>query len=348
MNSKAPGVNRQEHKLTDPKKETAAKFVLTATAEQTKITRINKAKRDKPDARRLVSIDAFRGFTILAMLVVNNKVPGVPTPDHLTHASWSEGLHFADLIFPWFIFIVGVVVPYSGKAGAAWRHYAGILKRAVVLVLLGCLINSSYAGKPLFDFGVLQLIGISYFFAALAGGMRPGWRIGIAFALLVSHWAAVRFMPIPGVGAGVFTEKLNLIRYANKNYFEAYGLQGILSVGPAAALALIGTIFGDYMKRAEIAPERKWKGLMAGGVALAAAGLLWNLDVPFRKSLWTASYAVFASGTGAFLLGLFYWAIDIRGLRKWAFPLLVMGTNALVVFVGPVLINIHILREWTW
>jgi predicted acyltransferase len=309
-------------------------------------------KRDGTAARlssRLASIDAFRGFTILAMLIVNNKAPHAPVPEHLTHAMWSGGVNFADLIFPWFILLVGISIPFSSRAGAgtpAWRRFADVSRRAFMLVLLGCLINSSYAGHPIFDFGVLQLIGISYFFAALADGLSVRNRVAIAAALLAAHWAALRFIPIPGVGAGIFTEHQNFIRYMNENYFEPFGLDGVLSVATTTALALIGTAVGVIPCRRNDAPARiGWK-LIGLGAALALGGWLWGFDLPLNKPLWTSSYIVFAAGLGTLAFGVFYLTIDAWNRRRWAFPLVVFGTNALVAFVAPVLVNIHILREW--
>ena len=298
---------------------------------------------------RVVSIDAFRGFTILAMLLVNNKAPHTPVPAHLTHASWSEGLHFADLIFPWFIFLAGVVIPIAGRrAGEGLlKDYYKVLKRSAVLVLLGCLINSSYAGRPMFDFGVLQLIGFSYFFASVSMLLPGRWRGAAAAALLAAHWAAIRFIPIPNVGAGVFTEEINFIRYMNENYFEPIGMPGVLSVATTTALAIIGTLVGEYMKRQDVSRERKAAAICAAGAVLVLGGWLWNLDLPFVKKLWTSSYVVFAAGWGAIGLGLFYYIADVKGLRRWTFPFVVFGMNALVIFVLPVLVNIHFLREWT-
>src|SRR5437016_3794637 len=125
-----------------------------------------------PRARRLASLDAFRGLAIVGMLLVNNVALDTATPRPLTHAPWNGGVYFADLVYPWFLLIVGVAIPFSAGAARAkgvpsWRYDLKIVGRAVTLLLLGCLIDSSTWKYPTFDLGVLQLIGLSYLVGAL-------------------------------------------------------------------------------------------------------------------------------------------------------------------------------------
>jgi predicted acyltransferase len=287
------------------------------------------------------------------MLLVNNSALDIWTPAQLRHAAWNRGAHFADMIFPWFLLIVGAAIPYSVAAHRArgfprWRYGLKALTRAAVLVLLGCLINSSFARRPMFDLGILQLIGLSYLVAALLYEPSLWWRLFLAGGLLVAHWGIIRFLPIPGVGAGVFTESENAINYINRAYLHRFDLSGLISLAPTTALVLIGTAVGDELRReSDNQAKRVWR-LMAAGLGLVAAGLLWNLDLPFNKPLWTASYILYTAGWGCLVLAVFYLLIDVKGWRAWSFPLIVLGMNAIVLFVAPILVKVHILREWNW
>jgi predicted acyltransferase len=301
---------------------------------------------------RLLSLDAFRGLTILGMLLVNNIALDTMTPLHLTHAPWNQGVRFADMVFPWFILIVGVAIPYAVAAHRRrglpmWRYDLRILTRAITLVLLGCLIDSSLAKRPVFDLGVLQLIGLAYLVAALLYDMPLRRRLIIAAGFLIAHWAVIRFLPVPGVGAGIFAEKSNVIRHFNEVYLQPLHLSGLMSVIPTSALALIGTALGDTIRR-EISPMRKVGYLLGGGVVLLIAGWLWNLDLPFNKPVWTASYIVFAAGWGSIFLGFLYLLTDVNQWRWWAIVLVVPGMNAIVAYVVPILFKIWILQSWTW
>jgi predicted acyltransferase len=262
-------------------------------------------------------------------------------------------VHFADLVFPWFLLIVGVAIPFAAAARRRRgvprsEFYRRVLSRTVLLVLLGCLIDSSLVRRPLFGLGVLQLIGLAYLAGALLADLPLGLRLGTAAGLLLGHWAAIRFLPVPGMGAGMFTEDQNLIVYLNQVYLQPVQLKGLVSVVPTAALVLIGTVLGDLLRHEPGPPLRKVARLLAAGLGLMLIGGLWNLDLPFNKPVWTASYICYAAGWGALVLGLFYLLIDHCGWRAWAFPLVVFGANAIVAYVAPILVKIHILQEWHW
>jgi predicted acyltransferase len=306
----------------------------------------------EPSAR-LASLDAFRGLTILSMLLVNNVALDAATPRQLTHAPWNGGVHYADLVFPWFLFIVGVAIPWGAaslrrKGTPFGVALARIARRTLSLFLLGLLIDSSLARRPVFGLGVLQLIALAYAVGALLYPLRLPWRMALAGALLVGHWAAIRFVPVPGVGTGVFTAEQNLIAYLNQAHLQAYGLKGLLSVVPTTALVLIGTACGDLLRSERLRPARRAALLGAAGAALVAAGLLWGLDLPPNKPVWTASYILLGAGTGGGVLALLFFLQDVAGCRAWAFPLVVAGSNAILAYVAPILVKIHVLQEWTW
>lgn len=303
-------------------------------------------------ASRLVSLDAFRGLTILGMLLVNNVALDTRTPAHLVHAPWNEGVRFADLVFPWFLLIVGVALPYAAAAfrrkGLPLRIYLGkVLGRTVTLYLLGCLLTSSIARQPLFGLDVLQLIALAYGAGAVLYQLPLAARLVAAAALLVGHWALIRFLPFPGASPGTFTEAQNAISYLNATYLQPWGGKGLLSVVPTTALVLIGTALGDLL-RTDGGTGRKLRWLLLAGATLTLAGWLWSLDLPFNKPVWTASYILLTAGLGALVLAALYGLIDGLRWRALAFPLVVFGSNAIVAYVAPILVKIHVLQEWSW
>jgi len=303
-------------------------------------------------AKRLVSLDAFRGLAILGMLLVNEKVLGPATPLQLKHARWNESPHVADMVFPWFLLIVGVAIPYAvasrrSRGMSPGAYYLDVVRRTVILVLLGCAINSSWADRPLLNMGVLQLIGLAYLVAALLYGLPLTARMVVAALFLAAHWAAIRFIPIPGIGAGIFTADQNLIRYLHEAYL-GHSLAGIIGVVPTSALALIGTALGDILRRDSYTPPRKAAILLGAGIILVVAGWLWHFDLRFNKPYWTASFILFSAGWGSLVLGALFLIIDVKGWRAWAFPLVVAGMNAIFIYVVPILVKIHVLKEWVW
>jgi len=313
------------------------------------------AAADEPEQppERVGALDAFRGFTILGMLLVNNATLDTETPVQLTHAPWNQGVHFADMVFPWFLLIVGVAIPYAAatyqkRDQSEWRYDLRVFSRAATLFLLGCLIDSSLAKRPVFGLGVLQLIGLAYLVAALLYELSARRRLILAAGLLIGHWAAIRFLPIPGVGAGVFTQSQNIINHLNQVYLQPLNLRGVISVVPTSALVLIGTVLGDVLRRDKYTAMQKVGHLLAGGLVLIFIGWLWSLNLPFNKPVWTASYILYAAGWGSLVLGLFYLLIDVNRWRAWAFPLIVLGVNAIFAYVVPIIVKIHMLAEWNW
>lgn len=302
--------------------------------------------------QRLLSLDAFRGLTILGMLLVNNVALDTATPKHLMHAGWNEGVTFADMVFPWFLFILGVAIPYSlashRKKGLPAGAYATkAVSRAIILVLLGCLIDSTIAKRPVFDLGVLQIIGLAYMIAAILALASTWLRLLIAVLLLLGHWAVIRFTPVPGAGAGAFSESANAIKHIN-TYLQAYNLQGLVSVAPTAALALIGSAIGQILHSGTVAPVRKSLYVVLIGCVLAWLGWFWNSTLPFSKPLWTGSYILYTAGLAGVALGLFYLMIDVKRWQVWCFPLVVFGMNAITAYVAPILVKIYVMQGWNW
>lgn len=303
-------------------------------------------------APRLRALDAFRGITILLMLLVNNIALDTDTPAQLLHAPWNGGVHLADFVMPWFLFAMGVAIPFS-VAGArrkgipAWRGDLRVLLRAVALVALGCLIDSSVRRHLGFSLGVLQIIGLAYLVAALVYDLPWPRRAFIAAGLLVGYWAAIKYIPVPDMGVGVFEETRNLIYHLNRTYLGPVLLWGLPSIVPTAALAMIGSLVGDVLRRRAWRPERRLLILLILGWALTLLGMLWSMSLPFNKPVWTPPYILLTAGVGTVLLGLLYLVMDLRGWRQWAYPFLVFGANAILAYVAPILVKVLVLRTWT-
>jgi len=294
---------------------------------------------------RLPSLDAFRGVTVAAMVLVNNPGTWRAVYAPLRHAEW-HGWTLTDTIFPAFLFVVGVAVPLavgprlerSGRAAVVIR----VLRRSLVIFALGLVLN----GFPDFPWatiripGVLQRIAVCYLVVALLF-VLTSWRTQalIAVALLVWYWALMTLVPIPGYGAGNLSPEGNLAAYVDRAVLgphiwraaRVYDPEGILSTVPAVVTTIAGVLVGAWL-RAGRPPRVVVRGLVLAGIVAAVLGELWGLWFPVNKSLWTSSYAVLMAGLSALGLAACYWAIEIAGHRRWAAPFRVFGVNALALF----------------
>lgn len=291
---------------------------------------------------RLLSLDVFRGLTIAAMILVNNPGTWRAVYPPLAHADW-HGWTPADLVFPFFLFIVGVSITLAlGRAGGVGM-LARIGRRAGVLFALGLFL----AGFPWFDLatiripGVLQRIAVCYLVAALLL-LFTGWRTqaGVAAALLLGYWALLTLVPVPGFGAGDLGKEGNLAAWVDRRLLgphlwrvsRVYDPEGLLSTLPAIATTLSGVLAGHWLRRVR-APARAARGLAAAGVAATLLGLGWGAWLPINKALWTSSYAVFTTGVALLILAGCHWTIEIAGWRGWSAPFVALGRNAIAAFV---------------
>jgi len=294
---------------------------------------------------RLRSLDAFRGLTVAAMILVNNPGSWSHIYPPLEHAEWN-GWTPTDLIFPFFLFIVGVslVVSFTRRE-AAGASPLGLARKAVVrgatIVAIGLLLH----GFPHYQFatlripGVLQRIGIVYVATALIFlGFGPGARRRIAALLLVGYWALMTFVPVPGGVPGDLSPAGNLGAWLDRLLLGGhlwtpdFDPEGLLSTVPAIATCLLGTFAGERLLAEGTGAERA-SGLFMTGAGLLVAGLAWSPWFPINKSLWTSSYVFFSGGVAFQALAACYWLIDVRGRGAWARPFEVFGTNALFAFV---------------
>ena len=295
-------------------------------------------------AGRLASLDVFRGITIAGMILVNNPGTWDAIYSPLSHAEW-HGWTPTDLVFPFFLFIVGVSIALAlsrraETAGSKRDLYVKIVRRAVIIFALGLLLM----GFPGYDLstirvpGVLQRIAVCYLVASLVF-LHTKWRAQavIAAALLLSYWALMVLVAVPGFGAGDLSMEGNLAAYVDRavlgrhTWKPQYDPEGILSTIPAVATTLGGVLTGQWLRsrRAEL---EKVAGMFAVGAGLVAAGWAWGFWFPVNKALWTSSYVLLTAGLALQLLAVCYWLVDVKGRRRWATPFLVFGTNALVIY----------------
>lgn len=316
---------------------------------------------------RLLSLDALRGFDMFWIVggeeIVHalRKIQNQPVVDffayHLDHRPW-EGVTFYDLIFPLFVFIVGVSIVFSiskiiaehGRSAAFER----ILTRSIFLYLLGLFYYGGLSKgiDQVRLLGVLQRIAICYFFAGtLFCFLSRRGLIAACLVLLVGYWALMTFVPVPGIGPGHFEEGANLANYIDREYLPFrkwdgdHDPEGLLSTLPAIGTCLLGVFAGLLITHPALSPGQKVLRLAGAGVAGIALGVLWSWQFPIIKKLWTSSYVLVAGGYSALLLALFYQIIDIWGWRRWALPFVWIGVNPLLIYMAHNLIDFPQLAE---
>ncbi|HJQ25813.1 MAG TPA: heparan-alpha-glucosaminide N-acetyltransferase domain-containing protein [Blastocatellia bacterium] len=306
-----------------------------------------------PQTGRLVSLDVFRGLTVAAMILVNNPGSWNYIYAPLEHAEWN-GWTPTDLIFPFFLFIVGVAITFSigGKVerGTPRRRIIGeALRRSLKIYAIGFFL----ASFPFFHLsrvripGVLARIAVCFLCASLIFLFTSArGQALIAAALLLLYWVLMKAVPVPGDYVQAVIERGgNLEKEANLAAYVDYSLlkghlwsqskfwdpEGLLSTIPAIATVLLGILAGHWIK-SERPARQKLTGLIVGGVAAIIVGEVMNRWFPINKNLWTSSYVVFTAGWALLLLALCYWLADLRGYRRAVFPFVVFGMNALAVF----------------
>ncbi len=302
-------------------------------------------------AGRLVSLDVFRGLTIAGMVLVNNAGNGNYVYPPLGHAAW-HGWTPTDLIFPFFVFIVGVAIPLALErrkvAGGNQRDlYLKIARRSATIFVLGLMMAAfpftADRWSNLRIPGVLQRLALCYAFASviyLKAKLRT--QLWITAALLLGYWAAMKLVAAPGFARGDLTMEGSLASWVDRTllaghiYRPAYDPEGILSTVPAIATAMIGVFAGQWLQQQRETYE-KIAGLFAVGAGCIITGYVWSAAFPINKALWTSSYVMFSGGMALCLLALCYWLIDAKQFawaRRGSYPLVVFGVNALALFVG--------------
>jgi predicted acyltransferase len=321
--------------------------IAMSTPAETVVEQIEQAS---PARTRLFSLDLFRGITMAAMIVVNNQ-SSEQAYWPLRHAEWS-GWTPTDLIFPFFLFIVGVSLVFSFQArlqrGESRRTLIlHTVRRSIVLFLIGLLLNGMASLQPSTWRipGVLQRIAIVYCIAsviALYSGTRA--RVVWIALLTVGYWAIMRFVPVPGHGVPSVDVPLlhpdfNLAAYLDRKLMLGHmwektrDPEGLLSTIPAVATALCGVLTGEWLQTKRT-PVKKVVGLFVAGVLGVIAGDAWGHWFPINKNLWTSSYVLFTAGGALICLALCCWVSDVKLHRGWwTKPFLILGTNAITAYV---------------
>jgi predicted acyltransferase len=327
------------------------------------------APEDRPTplpatSERLGSLDAFRGFVMLWIIGGEGLVAGLAALGHnrvvnalvyeVNHTPW-QGLRFYDCIWPSFMLMVGVSVALSLAKRSLTQTYsqqvAHAAKRAVVLFLLGSLRESALMGSPyLIEMSsALQPIAIAYFVAVLV--VRKSWRFQalLGAGILAAYALILAFVGAPGVPAGSYQYNHNLVHSVDIALlgqthwdhwpFAPEGWGTVLSTIPTISTTLLGLLIGELLlsKRSKQS-KAKWIGAI--GIGCIAAGFLLSPVIPVVMKMWTTSYGLMSAGWACLMLMFFYWVIDIRGYRKWAFPLAVIGMNAIFIYIFSSLIHL--------
>jgi predicted acyltransferase len=306
---------------------------------------------------RLTALDVFRGMTIAGMLLVNNPGTWGAIYPPLRHAAW-HGWTPTDLIFPFFLFIVGITTHLSLAARRARGDDDGMLMRQVLrrgglIILLGLLLSGfPFIPKYGFDLstiripGVLQRIGVAYIAAALLTlRTRARTQLLIVTGLLFGYWAIMTLVPVPGTGVvgstALDTPDASIAAWLDRTLLgdhlwrqsKTWDPEGILSTIPAIGTAMLGVLAGRWIASARPLMERL-AGLFAIGSIAMVAGLIWNWFFPINKNLWTSSYVLFTAGMAGVAIATCIWLIDVQRLRRWATPFIVFGVNPILAFVG--------------
>jgi predicted acyltransferase len=303
-------------------------------------------------AARLMSLDLFRGATIAAMILVNNAGDERTTYWPLKHAEWN-GWTPTDLIFPFFLFIVGVAMAYSfssrlqrGEPRAKLLKH--ILVRGLILFSLGLFLNgfpNHYELDSWRIYGVLQRIAICYVIAGTLAlcTTKRAW-IALTAACLLGYWIIMRYVPVPGLGVPTHGIPLldpdrNLAAWLDRRllmghlYDGTRDPEGVISTIPAIATTLLGLLTGDWLRSAH-SHKNKLLGMFLAGVLGVLAGEVWQLRFPINKNLWTSSFVVFTAGAALITLSLCYWILDVQHWRgRWTKFFLVFGMNPIAAYV---------------
>ncbi|MEH3113173.1 acyltransferase family protein [Pedobacter terrae] len=310
--------------------------------------------------QRLLSLDFFRGLTVAAMILVNNPGSWGHIYAPLEHAEWN-GCTPTDLIFPFFLWIVGVSIAFamsSSKANPSTHQKTIIkaIKRGIILYLLGFflaifgkIISALTTDNTIIEafqtvrlLGVLQRIGIVFVISSIIFIKFSNKTIfKTLIVILALYWALMTFIPVPGIGYPNLEKETNLAAWIDRGILteahtwassKTWDPEGVLSTLPAIGTCLFGILIGVWMRRKDVNNPTKVAWLFTTGITSVILGLLWDLQFPINKSLWTSSFVLYTGGLASIGLALCYWIIDVQGYKKFTTPFVVYGVNAITVF----------------
>jgi predicted acyltransferase len=316
-----------------------------------------------PTPMRLTSLDVFRGLTMALMILVNMASLGDAYP-WLDHAPW-HGLTIADLVFPFFLYIIGVAMAFSlakytsGKAPVTKQVYWQILRRSAILFGLGLILNNLFWNYNLTEpkffpdlehlriMGVLQRIGIAFLLSSIAILLLSERGLWILAAeILIGYWLIITFIPAFDNADGVFTKFGNFGAYVDRSIITPAHLhkgskylsdpEGLFGTLPAIVNILFGYLTGAWLKRQSKISSRTSINLLMFGLAALVIGLVWNGFFPINKKLWTSSYVLVTTGWGLISLAACYELVDVRKYTKLFKPLEIMGLNAIFIYVASI------------
>jgi len=297
---------------------------------------------------RLISLDVFRGLTVMAMILVNNPGDWAHIYPPLEHAQWN-GCTPTDLIFPFFLFIVGVSLVYAldgvkQRGGPQGAVLGRVLRRAAVLFGLGLLLSL----YPKFDFSGVRIMGVLQRIALVFLGcsvifLKTTWRtqLGLLAGLLVGYAVLLQLVPVPGFGPANLAPSTNLGAWLDRLVFgeahlwkvsRTWDPEGLLGTLPALGTGLLGSLSAQWLRRRDQEPAAKVAWLFVAALALAVLGLVWHAWFPINKALWSSSYVLYTGGLAMAGLAALYWVCDVQGYRAWTAPALAYGVNAILVF----------------
>jgi predicted acyltransferase len=302
---------------------------------------------------RLLSLDVFRGLTVAAMILVNNPGSWSTIYAPLKHAEWN-GCTPTDLIFPFFLFIVGVSISYALGSKKESTSQSKLLltafKRALILFSLGLFLNlfPKVFTDPIEAFntvripGVLQRIAVVFFITALIFlKTSQKTQLRLFFGILIAYWALMTLVPVPDVGYANLEKETNLGAWLDRTILteahlwksaKTWDPEGILSTLPAVATGIFGVLIGTWLRRKDREASVKISWMFSIGILAVILGLIWDLCFPINKALWTSSFVLYAGGLATIGLALCYWLIDVQGYKKGTTPFVVYGVNAITVF----------------
>jgi len=319
---------------------------------------------------RLLSLDALRGFDMFWIMSGEHVIHALAKATNwpvllwmsaqLHHTEWN-GITFYDMIFPLFLFIAGVSMPYSfhnkmDKAGVSnpmdlpgadkKKIYVSMIRRTLILLFLGVVVNGLFKFNGLENTriaSVLGRIGLAWFFAGLIYmNFNLRGQLWCFAAILIGYWAAMMFIPVPGYGAGVLTMQGSLESYVDqlllpgRLHDPGHDPEGLLSTIPAIGSALLGVFTGQFLKlnSGKWPMYKKGMALFAAGLVLIALGSLWGLNFPINKRLWSSSFVLLVGGWSLLFLSVFYLIIDVAGYKKWTFPFMLIGVNSILIYLA--------------
>lgn len=307
---------------------------------------------------RLFSLDALRGFDMFWIMGGEeifhgmSKATGSPfwgaIANQFTHPDWN-GFHLYDLIFPLFLFMAGVSTPFSvgrelEKGKTRQQLLFRVIKRAFILVLLGLVVNNGIKIMPISEIrfpSVLGRIGIAYMFANIIYlYSKERWQMFWFCFFIIGYWLLLKFTSAPGFPMGDLTMKGNFASYVDRSilpgrlYLGIHDPEGLFSTIPAISTGILGILTGLLLKKGGVTQMRKVATMSVVGVIFLILAQIWNLDFPINKNLWTSSFVLHVGGLSLMLMALFYYIIDVKGYKKWAFYFRVIGMNSILIYIS--------------